>query len=286
MIRSRPVLVSAVVAAALSAACAHAAGEAQGPPVEPAPAAVASSAAAYAALEQQEVDRLSRILDTLIDDPVLVAAFRARDREKLLARARKRFERLKEGQGITHWYFLDPEPSRTCFLRVHAPTLFGDVVARETFSRAIASKEIGHGKELGKTAFALRVVKPIRARGAIIGYMELGREIGDFLVQLKEQTGDDFGLFVDKKRLDRKELAKVRGEDRWDERPDVVLIDSTVWNERLVDLPVPVAQVPDKGMRTGEWIDGNRKFLGGAFPVRDAADQVVGVLYVRHPVAR
>ncbi len=271
------------IAAGLSAACAHAARPAV-LQVEGAHESVVRAAAAYAALEKQEVEKLSRLLDGLIADPVVVAAYTARDRERLLAKTRGRFEKLKATQGITHWYFLDQAPARTCFLRVHAPTLFGDVVGRETFSRAIASKEIGFGKELGKTAFALRVVKPIRVKGAIVGYMELGEEIGDFLVEMKKRTGDDFGLLVDKKRIDRKELAKVRGEDHWDELAYVALVDSTVWNDRLVDIPVPPEQIPDAGIRTGEWTDGTRKFLGGAFPVRDAGDKVVGALYVRHPL--
>lgn len=253
--------------------------------VEPPHESVSRAAAAFAALERKELEKLSSVLDTLIADPALVAAFRAHDREKLFALTHDRFERLKAEKGITHWYFLDPAPARTCFLRVHSPTLFGDVVQRETFSKAIAGQAVGSGKELGKTAFALRVVKPVRAAGALIGYMELGEEIGDFLVRMKEQTGDDFGLLVDKKRIDRKELARIRGEDRWDERPDVVLIDSTVWNDRLLELPVPFDQLPDQGVRAGEWTEGTRRYLGGAFSVRDAANTAVGALYVRHALA-
>jgi hypothetical protein len=281
----RHVLALFAVLAASSAACAHAADPvavaASAPPHE----SVARAAATYAALERAEVEKLSRLLDGLVGDPAIVSTFQARNREKLLARTQKRFEKLKATQRVTHWYFLEPEPARTAFLRVHSPTLFGDTVGRETFSRAIATKEIGFGKELGKTAFALRVVKPVRVKGAVIGYMELGEEIGDFLLEMKRKTGDDFGLLIDKRRLDRAELAKVRGEDRWDERADVVLVDSTVWNERLLELPVAFDQIPDVGIRTGEWTEGTRKFLGGAFPVRDAASRVVGVLYVRHPLA-
>lgn len=253
--------------------------------VKPPDASVARAAAAYNALEKAEVERLSGLLDGLIADRVVIAAFKARDRETLLAKAQPKFERLKAAHGVTHWYFVEPDPARIAFLRVHSPTLFGDKIERETLSQAIATKEIGFGKELGKTAFALRVVKPIRADGAVIGYMELGEEIEHFLVKMKEQTGDDYGVLVDKNRIDRKELARVRKEDRWDERPDLVLIDSTVWNERLLELPVRFDQIPDSGIGTGEWVEGGRKFLGGAFPIRDASKRTVGVLYVRHPLS-
>lgn len=274
-------VLAAVIVAGLTLASARAAAPAPKAPAGP-QESVARAAAAYARLEKREVDKLSRLLDWLMTDANVLAAFKARDREKLLALTQARFEKLKSVEGVTHWYFLEPEPARTCFLRVHNPKLFGDEVGRETLTQAIATKKVGAGKELGKTAFALRVVKPIRVDGAIVGYMELGEEIGHFLVNMKKLTGDDFGILVDKKRIDRKELARVRSEDRWDERPDVVLIDSTMWNERLLELPVPFDRIPVEGVRAGEWTEGGRTYLGGAFPLRDAASQVVGVLYVRH----
>jgi hypothetical protein len=245
---------------------------------------VAEAGAAYAALEKADVEALSAELDLLVADPALVGPFVARDRAKLLAAARPRFAKLEKERMITHWYFIEPEPSRTCFLRVHAPDQLGDRIDRETLSRAIASQKIGAGKELGKTAFALRVVKPIRAKGKVVGYMELGEEIGHFLTRMKAQTGDDYAVLADKARLDRAALVAVRKEDRWDERPDVVLVDSTVWNEATVSLGAPLAKLPPEGTRLPEWKDGQGRYIGGAFPIRDAADQVVGALFVRRAV--
>ncbi len=259
---------------------------------EPAPArvhdaaraAVRRAASTYAELERVDVEMLGRELDALIADPQLVALFRARDREKLLKAAQPRFAELKARRNITHWYFLDAEPARTCFLRVHAPALHGDVIQRETLSQAIATKRIGHGKELGKTAFALRVVKPVRSGGTLLGYMELGEEIDHFLGRMKAVTGDDFGLLVDKARIDRKELARVRGEDRWDERRDVVLVESTLADARQVDIGVPLVQLGEDGHVLGAWREGASSYASGAFPVRDAANRVVGALFVRHRV--
>jgi len=257
-------------------------------PARPPPADETSrkAAAVFGALERQESERLGRTLDGLLADPFFIDPFKARDREKLLARAKPRFEQKLASQGITHWYFIDPEPARTCFLRVHSPTLFGDVVERDTLARAIVSHDVAQGKELGKTAFALRVVKPIKAGGQVIGYMELAEEMGGFLGKMKVKTGCDFALLVDKRRLDRQELARVQKEDRWEERPATVLIDSTVWNERLLELPVPFDQLPDEGVSTGQWTEGTRKFMGAAFPVRDASMAIVGALIVRRTLAR
>jgi hypothetical protein len=247
---------------------------------------VGEAAAAYAALERVDIGKLSAELDKLLADPAFVEPFVARDRAKLLAAAAPRFQKLKTGKLITHWYFIEPEPSQKIFLRVHAPQLSGDRVERATLKQAIATKKMGAGKELGKTAFALRVVKPIRAKGAIVGYMELGEEVGHFLSRMKAQTGDDYAILADKSRVDRKALAEVRKEDRWDERPDVVLIDSTVWNEATVSLGTSLAKLPADGTRLPAWVDGNVKYVGGAFPMRDAANDVVGVLFVRRVASR
>jgi hypothetical protein len=246
--------------------------------------AVRRAAAAYAELERVDVAMLSRELDALIADPAIVEPFKARSRERLLAVARPRFEALKVKHNITHWYFHEREPARTCFLRVHAPATHGDVVARDTLTQAIATQKLGAGKELGKTAFALRVVKPIRSGGVLLGYMELGEEIDHFLHRMKAATGDDYALFLDKVRVDRRELARVRGADHWDERRDVVLVESTLADERSVDIGVPLKLISDDGNALGQTRDGGRTYAFGAFPVRDAANRIVGALFVRHGV--
>jgi hypothetical protein len=245
--------------------------------------AVRRAANAYVELERKEVERLTQELDRLLKDEKLAAAFVSRDRAALLSAARPIFEKLQE-RGVTHWYFIEREPARTCFLRVHAPHLSGDVIDRTTLSQAIATHQAGSGKELGKTAFALRVVKPMSSGGKVIGYMELGEEIEQFLERMKAQTGDDFGLFVDKRLIDRKELARVLKEDRWDERPDVVLIQSTMWDEKNVDVGGPLQTLTDEGTGFKEWQEGAQSFSGGSFPVRDAGKRVVGAVFVRHRI--
>jgi hypothetical protein len=114
--------------------------------------------------------------------------------------------------------------------------------------------------------------------------MELGEEIDHFFERMKQQTGDDFGLLVDKQHVDRAELARVRNDDRWDERPDVVLINSTMWDEKHVDVGMPLAKLPAKGNMVPGWEEEGRSYVGGAFPVKNAAGHVVGALFVRHQI--
>ncbi|HET8540142.1 MAG TPA: cache domain-containing protein [Anaeromyxobacter sp.] len=279
--RLAPALARLALAAALAACAAPAVATV---PTTAQKKAVGRGAAAFAKLEKMRVDLLSKELDRLVADPALVGPFLARDREKLLAAAKPIFEKLETVDQITHLYFIDPEPARTCFLRVHKPEQFGDVVDRETLRAAIATRKIGFGKELGRTAFALRVVKPIRSGGKIVGYMELAEEIDHFFERMRQLTGDDFGLLVDKQHVDRAELARVRNDDRWDERPEVVLVNSTMWDEKRIQLPVPLAALPADGAYAGSWKAEGRTYVGGAFPVKSASGHVVGALFVRHQV--
>jgi len=275
---ARPVsFVRLALVATLAAAAPAVAGAAN--PHEP---EVRRAAASFADLEKADVAKLSRVLQQLVQDRTLLAPFAARDREKLLAAARPTFEIMKAQDQITHWYFIDADGK--AFLRVHKPEQFGDVIQRDTLKQAVATGDVGSGKELGKTAFALRVVRPIRSGGKVVGYMELGDEIDHFFERMKQQTGDDFGLLVDKQHIDRAELARVRNDDRWDERPDVVLINSTMWDEKRIQLGMPLAKLPADGIYVGEWLEEGRSYVGGAFPVRNAADHVVGALFVRHQV--
>ncbi len=245
--------------------------------------AVRRAASAFAEFEKADVAKLSTQLQRLVQDPKVIEPFLAKDREKLLAAAKPTFERMKTEEQITHWYFI--EPNGTCFLRVHGPGQFGDVIARDTFKQAAATGDVGFGKELGKTAFALRVVRPIRWQGKLVGYMELGEEIDHFFERMKAATGDDFGLLVAKEHVDRKELARVRNDDRWDERPDVVLINSTMWDEKGIQVPVALEKLPADGVMIPEWQDQEKRFVGGVFPVKNAVHHVVGAIYVRHLVS-
>jgi hypothetical protein len=269
-------------AGALPALAAAASPAAAAAPAKDHEAAVRRAAAAFAELERADVDHLSRVLQQLVQDRTLVEPFLARDRDRLLAAAKPTFEILKEVEQVTHWYFIDPD--RKCFLRVHAPSTHGDVIERDTLAQAIAKKDVGSGKELGRTAFALRVVRPIRSGGTIVGYMELGEEIDHLFDRMKVEAGDDFGLLADKEHVDRKELARVRNDDRWDERPDVVLINSTMWDEKRIQIGMPLAKLPPEGAFVGAWRDEEKTFVGGVFPVRNSSGHVVGALFVRHRI--
>ena len=104
---------------------------------------------------------------------------------------------------MSHWYFHPANPAAGVLLRVHQPELHGDVVKRPALRGRWPPGPRSAGIELGRTAYAVRVVRPWRQEGRLIGYVELGTDIHAFLVRLARLTGDEFGMLLDKRRLDR-----------------------------------------------------------------------------------
>jgi HAMP domain-containing protein len=196
------------------------------------------------------------------------------------------FHELKADHGITHWYFHLPD--RTCFLRVHEPEQHGDRVDRATLAKAEATGGESAGKELGKTAFALRVVRPWRVGDELLGYVELGEEIDGFLERMKQQTGDDYVLLAEKRHLDPASFAAVRLRDGmrndWSDLPDLVAIDATVPGVAPSGWRGSVDALPDDGLFLGEGKEGRRAFARGVLPVTDAIGDRVGALVVRSDV--
>jgi hypothetical protein len=249
-------------------------------------AALQSAAEAFDAQEKSEVEKLSSTLDVVLENESLRAAFAARDRERLLAVAGPLFATMSGRDRITHWYFV--EPAGTVFLRVHRPELFGDRVERVTLRRAIETRDFGAGKELGRTAFALRAIRPWLHDGQLLGYVELSEEIGQFLSAMKSRTGDDYALLVLKKHLDEQAWIRTRGTrpSTWGDRPHEVVVERTTSIPGLVDDTGDVEQVPGRGRPLGHVDREGRAYVRGLFPLMDAAERRAGALIVLHDFTR
>jgi hypothetical protein len=241
-----------------------------------------SAADAFEAQERAEVEKLAATLGALLANDELRDAFVKRDRRRLLAAAAPLFEDMREHDRISHWYFIEPDPARTVFLRVHRPELHGDRVERVTLEQAADARALGAGKELGQTAFALRAVRPWFHDGRLVGYVELAEEIDHFLAAMKSRTGDEYGLLVKKRYLDEAAWTSVLGRrsNTWNDRPDVVVVDTTTFTEGIIDFDGDLEAVSDRGEALGRIERGDRVWVRGIFPVRDAAGRKVGGLFV------
>ncbi len=246
--------------------------------------ALRGAAAAYEELERQEIARMSAIVDMLAANPGIRDAFAARDRERLQAVSQPIHAVLKGEHGIGHWNFVDAE-NRRMFLRVHLPAKHDDVIERASLIKAMERRELSAGKELGKSAFALRVGKPVLMEGRLVGYIELGEEIDHFLGRMKQQTGNDFAMFISKKLIDASEWARTRGATRngWSDFPDVVVVNTTT-QEPMVDAAA-VTGGGAEGRTLDELSRDGAVFARAVFPVRDSGGNVVGGLVVRHDIS-
>lgn len=253
-------------------------------------ASVVGASASFVALEQQDAEKLAAANDVLRSRTDLRDAFVAGDRDRLLALAEPVFAELKANYAITHLYFEQPAPDSTVFLRVHAPEKFGDVVERDTYRIAVKTGSYGIGKDLGKTAFALRVVHPwTDENGKLIGYVETGQEIEEFLDIMAGQSGDEFSLLLEKDKVDEAEWATMkenRGEaNNWDRYANLVEAHSTsqISADAVVEA-LDVAALADAGDVLAGSHNGD-DFVTGAFPVTNSEGERVGAVIVRHDIS-
>lgn len=243
------------------------------------------AAETFAVQQRTEVEKLTAALDVIMASGELRAAFASGDRARLLRLAGPTLEVLKEHSRITHWYFYTAEGSPRVFLRVHHPELLGDAPARATLRRAADTGDVGAGLELGRTAFALRVVRPWIADGKLLGYVELAEDIDHFLTSMKGKTGDEYGLLVRKKYLDAATWAAATGPRAasWDAAADALLVDATTSSpDEVLAWRGDVEALPSHGLSLGEVEREDRAFIRGIFPVADAAGRRVGALFVVH----
>lgn len=253
--------------------------------------ALAAAASGLAAMERADAEKLDATLSALSSHPGLADAFQARDRARFLALATPIFQELQRTHAVTHFYAHLAD--RTTFVRVHRPELFGDRVERATLTSAAMTGQRAAGKELGATAFALRVVVPWVVGGQTIGYLELGEEMGHFLARLKHQTGDDYALLILKRDGAGRPLltpeawgAMEAAQGRpatWGAFPDFVVVDDTA-GEPAALADAQVGGVRAGGQLLGEASRGDRTFARGLVPVTDASERQVGGLLVRHDI--
>ncbi|HTV66768.1 MAG TPA: cache domain-containing protein [Bryocella sp.] len=245
---------------------------------------VAGAQRLFAILETREISKMSAVSDSLIANSQISDAFRAQDRNRLLQVSTPLYIDLKR-QGITNWMFHTREPGMGVFLRLHNPPKFGDSLNRFFDKEVVRTHVLVSGNELAKAGFALRVIRPFPdSQGQIIGYIELGEELGQFIRTMKQQTGNEYGLLLNKKYMDRQfwaDSSKVwKRRDNWDDNPAFVVADKTTESENLMRFDNDLDSLPPEGKVLERFQSGNSVYVRGIFPVRDAAGNTVGAMFV------
>lgn len=204
---------------------------------------IARTAASVESMLQKKttdgVALMRSVMELTLGDARLEQAFRARDRDTLLALSTPILDRLRASNRVTHFYYILPDS--TTFLRVQQPESHGDKIDRLVLREAQQTGQPAWGNEQGPFgAFPLRVVYPWRVRGEIIGYLEMGIEFEDLMRSIRQLLGVDVFVAIDKKLFDRSRFEQAQRTRLrpvlWDEFPNLLVLSRTIET-----MPPPVA---------------------------------------------
>ena len=243
----------------------------------------------FKSAEADDLRMLMSTMDALLDNSEVTDAFARRDFDRLVQVTTPMLQRMKERYGITNWLFIEPEPENTVFLRVHAPTLRGDVFDRPMYHQAVRTKTFASGKELGKAGFILRAVHPqYDKQGKLIGYLNLGVEIGSFLTRLRRQDGNEYALLARKEFLNEQNWISscqlLGKENTWNALPHVVVVGATQSDPTFARYEGDLSEVPSQGMVLPGFDAGGRTYLRAVIPIVDEMQQKSGALMLAHDV--
>ncbi|MCK4999469.1 MAG: PAS domain S-box protein, partial [Anaerohalosphaera sp.] len=237
-------------------------------------------------LFQTEIDEdtelMNGILDFLKQDKTLQNIWLANDRQSLLDYAAPIFEDMSSKYRITHFYFHNL--NQTCFLRVHNPPGYGDLIDRYTMAEAKRQGKPFYGIELEPLGtFTLRTVHPWYIEDKLAGYIELGEEIEHITQELKDILGCQYIFVINKSFLDRAKwqegLKMIDKTGQWDMFDNFVVIDST-----LDKIPSGMGeQLQRHSIDHNKFnfdISSDNKYLGGFVGLHDVAGTEVGEIIV------
>lgn len=213
--------------------------------------------------------------------------FLAQDRDLLLHALEPTFSEIHTAYSVTHFNFILPDG--TIFLRLQDPTTFGDKNQRRSFLRSVVSHKTESSLELGKNSFALRVVMPYYDGDTLIGYIELGRDITNFLNTLSHETNDDFAIYGVKSQLDRNDfiesMSRKNQEDLWDTRSNDVLLattQNTVATQCVTDIDTTLL-ASDRSFRKELVID-EKTFLCTSLPIQNEDGLLIATIIAAHDI--
>ncbi|MBL7002920.1 MAG: PAS domain S-box protein [Gammaproteobacteria bacterium] len=179
---------------------------------------------------KEETKQLEAVMTLLSSDEKVNSLLKTQNKDALLNKYASLYQSLKQKFNITHFYFSNPD--RVNILRVHAPSTNGDVINRFTTLQAEKNKTMFSGVELGKYGqLTLRLVKPVYEHNALIGFIEIGKEI-EFLVE-NIQSAIDTEIFITISKKHLKKEVWLEGMELlnrpadWNKFPKIVLIKAT-----------------------------------------------------------
>jgi signal transduction histidine kinase len=221
-------------------------------------------------------------LNTIVPDIELQRAFKSKDRKEILRRATPLFENLKRDHNISHLYFHDVD--RINLIRVHKPQIYGDKITRASMLQAERTNRFSSGVEMGIFGtLTLRAVQPWMSDGELIGYVELGHDIGHFVEEVHEILGVDVLVMVYKNFVTREGWQagsdlRSRSSD-WNQFKSVVNVARTT-NEIPQSL-IPMLESGGHPYHSVKLLTKDRTYMHVTFlPIFDATGGEIGDLVI------
>ncbi len=245
---------------------------------------IATAQEIFHTLEENDIRMLSSTMTVLLNDQKLKELYLKNDRDALFNYGQPLYTPLKDNYGITN--FLIHKPDGVNFIRFHKKSEYGDKITRTVLMDSMQTRGFGTGLDVGKTAFALRVVHPYYDGTNLIGYMELGEDVNRFLKLMKQQLGSEFGMAVRKEFINRDEWKSTRQSkgltDNFDDLKSYVMIDSTSEdiNSFIATSEERLSNVKTDSEIFNKFEKGGATLITGGFPLHDASGEAVGVVVV------
>ena len=128
-------------------------------------------------------------------------------------------------------------------------------------------------------------MRPWLRSGHLLGFVELGVDVPAFLQHIKESSGDELGMLLAKPLLDRHEWGALAGvADRWESRSELVVVETTTGDEKMLGGLDRLADVPERPEVLEQLSLAGRSLVRGVFPLRGEDGAKVGAVVVLHDV--
>lgn len=148
-------------------------------------------------LLEEQFSSLSLVVESILQDDTIVAAFAERDRPALAERHRTLFERMSTRFGVAQYQF--HVPPATSFYRFHATDVFDDDLSafRATVVETNRTRQPVVGLEVGRGGPGVRIVYPVFWQGEHYGSVEVGGSINAIVESIQNTFDIGFAIGIE-----------------------------------------------------------------------------------------